>query len=436
MNKIFLIIQREYFSRVRKKSFIVMTILGPILMVGLIVGSAVLSQVDNSVRKIAIVDETKAFGYKLKQSADDKLQFEVLNTSLEEARKNFDPEKYYGLLYIPAVENPKTFSEAITIYSEKQPSMSIIDKVETMLERDINEQRFISEGIDVEKLKKIETKISIKTRDLSNKQTSSAATSAVGFIGGILIYLFIFIYGAQVMRGVMEEKMSRIVEVIASSVKPFQLMMGKIMGIALVGLTQFVLWIALTYGIGAIVTTAMGGKSPQQMQKEMVANQTPQEVADQQPDFSAKLGNLTANIPIAKILIAFVFYFLGGYLLYGALFAAIGSAVDSETDSQQFMLPVTLPLILAYIVGANAISNPDGPLAFWFSMIPFTSPIVMMVRLPFDVPVWQIAVSIGLLILGFIFTTWIASRIYRTGILMYGKKVNYTELWKWIRYSD
>jgi ABC-2 type transport system permease protein len=247
-----------------------------------------------------------------------------------------------------------------------------------------------------------------------------------------------------VMRGVMEEKMSRIVEVIVSSVKPFQLMMGKIIGVALVGLTQFLLWVILsTVVISFVSSTFMSGKSDEEKMEQMAKvkgmqnmQQMPPQAQEVMKSKGEKLTELLGTINFPVIIGSFIFFFLGGYLLYSALFAAIGSAVDSETDTQQFMLPVTMPLVLAYIVSASVMENPNGSVAFWFSMIPFTSPIVMMLRIPFGVPYWQIGLSMFLLILGFIFTTWLAAKIYRTGILMYGKKVSYGELWKWLRYHN
>jgi len=248
-----------------------------------------------------------------------------------------------------------------------------------------------------------------------------------------------------VMRGVMEEKTNRIVEVIISSVKPFELMMGKIIGVALVGLTQFMLWVVLTLGIVAVLTATVLDPSELTKSEQLYTGQAKVLDADQlkdiseqmqtQDSFNVKMIEAISSINYGTMIGAFLFFFLGGYLLYAALFAAIGSAVDNETDSQQFMLPVTIPLILSMVMLGMIINNPSGPVAFWFSIIPLTSPIIMMLRIPFGVPYWEIALSGGLLILGFLFTTWFAAKIYRTGILMYGKKVNYAELWKWMKYE-
>ena len=253
--------------------------------------------------------------------------------------------------------------------------------------------------------------------------------------GGFLIYIFIFLYGAMVMRGVMEEKTSRIVEIIISSVKPIQLMMGKILGIALVGFTQFALWVSLTFVISSVATALL--VSPADLNPVDMANGS--EMLIQEADMNhsglASVFEQLESINITFLLVMFLFYFIGGYLMYGSLFAAVGSAVDSETDSQQFMLPITIPLIFSFIALQTILENPDSSLAFWCSIIPFTSPIVMMGRLPFDPPLWELGLSMVLLIVGFIFTSWLAGRIYRVGILMYGQKVNYKTLWKWIKQS-
>ncbi len=297
-------------------------------------------------------------------------------------------------------------------------------------------------------LNSIKADVSIRTiqwtEDGNAKESSTEIAMIVGYASGFLIYFFIFLFGAQVMRGVIEEKTSRIVEIIISSAKPFQLMMGKIVGIALVGLTQFLLWIVLTTAIIFGAKTAffpdLGKTNTQEVLVQDMLQQPDmaqmEQIQTQQMDDMAQIFNSMKSIEYGKIFFSFVFFFLGGYLLYGSLFAAIGSAVDNETDTQQFMLPITIPLILGIFVMMNAIQTPDSPVAFWFSIIPFTSPIVMMVRIPFGVPDWQLALSMGLLVITFIGSVWLAGKIYRTGILMYGKKVNYKELWKWLRYKS
>jgi ABC-2 type transport system permease protein len=443
MNKILLVIQREYLTRVKKKSFIVMTFLGPLLMSGIFVSALLLDKVDTEVKKIGVIDNTKIFVNKFKDN--ERVKFEYLNEDVEKVRSESKNRGYFGVLVIPATENLSSLEKAVTFYSESQPGFDIISKIKFTIEKEINTQKYISAGIDESKLLSIKTDVNIQTRDLENKETSTPLTTGLGFAAGLLIYLFIFIYGAMVMRGVLEEKTSRIVEVIISSVKPFQLMMGKIVGVALVGLTQFLLWVILSSTVFfALTSSLMSGKSDKEKAEMIMKTNPGMEDAMQQADEDSpmkgdkmmKLDSILGSINFPLLIGMFIFYFLGGYLLYSALFAAIGAAVDSETDTQQFMLPVTIPLIIAYVAAATVINNPQGNVAFWFSVIPFTSPIVMMVRIPFGVPWEHLALSMVLLIAGFIFTTWIAARIYRVGILMYGKKVTYKELWKWLRFQN
>jgi ABC-2 type transport system permease protein len=293
-------------------------------------------------------------------------------------------------------------------------------------------------GIDVLTLDQIKPKLAVVSKELTlegEKDSSSGAAMAVGFAAAILIYMSLFIYGIQVMRGIIEEKTSRIVEVIISSVKPFQLMMGKIVGIGLVGLTQFLLWITLSLGLMTVASQIIFNGKMDQVKSEMPMNKQTAVVNNDSPGMD--IINALQTVDWTYILPIFIIFFLGGYMLYSALFAAVGSAVESDTETQQFMLPITLPLLFTYIMSFSFIvNNPDSSLSFWLSIIPFTSPIAMMVRLPFGVPNWELALSIILLIAGFIFTTWVASRIYRVGILMYGKKVSFAELGKWFMYKE
>ena len=443
MNKILLVIQREYLTRVRKKTFLIMTILGPLLMGGIFTSALLLDKVDTEIKTIAVVDETHIFRDKFKNS--DRILFVYPSTNVDSVKSESVSKGYFGILYIPATPNLSALEKAVTIYSGSQPGFEVISKIKFTIEKEINANKYIEAGIDEKKLNSIKTDVEIRTRDLEDKETSTPLTTGLGFAGGLMIYLFIFIYGAMVMRGVLEEKTSRIVEVIISSIKPFQLMMGKIIGVALVGLTQFLLWVVLTVivysGISAFAFKDKTDKEKiETLMKSRGGMNNP--AMNQSVEFGssmdkgAKLTEIMGTINFPLLIGMFIFYFLGGYLLYSALFAAIGAAVDSETDTQQFMLPVTIPLIIAYIAAISVINNPQGNVAFWFSIIPFTSPIVMMVRIPFGVPWPQIVLSMGLLIGGFIFTTWIAGKIYRTGILMYGKKISYRELWKWLRYHN
>ena len=416
MHKIWLIIKREYLVRVRKKSFIIMTILGPILMAALLIVPIYLADENQENRIIALNEDAN---YILEDS--EFIHFTTIPTSEAELLKtDFSESPFYALLYIEG--------ENFTLYSNQQISLSVSKSIERQLEQLIEHEKLKLLGIDLQILEDASTEINITTKIISedgNTSNSQAeASMGIGFISGILIYMFIFMYGTMVMRGVIEEKTSRIVEVIISSVKPFQLMMGKILGVALVGLTQFVLWILLTIIISTVAELAFLDANV--MATEM--NSSDQSV------ILAQVAELTGGINLVQIFLAFIFYFLAGYLMYSALFAAVGSAVDAEADTQQFVLPITIPLILSFVLITPIMENPDGTLAFWMSMIPFTSPVIMMVRLPFGVANWELALSIGILIASFIATTWLAGRIYRTGILMYGKKATYKEIWKWLKY--
>jgi ABC-2 type transport system permease protein len=304
----------------------------------------------------------------------------------------------------------------------------------------------IKYDVKISELKALKPEIDVLTISLDEsgveEESFAMLNMIIGFSGAILIYVFIFLYGVQVMRGVIEEKTNRIIEVIISSVKPFQLMLGKILGIALVGLTQFLLWVMLTSVIVGTAQAFLTDSSKKIMTEQQRMEAFIPEDADQAPvgrDPENIMAELNQNLELVNfplLFFCFVFYFLGGYLLYGALFAAIGSAVDSEADTQQFMFPITVPLILAFVLAQSVIANPDGALAFWFSIIPLTSPIIMMVRIPFGVHYTEVLLSMGLLIATFVAFTWMAGRIYRTGILMYGKKTSYRELWKWLRYKE
>ncbi|MBK9638399.1 MAG: ABC transporter permease [Bacteroidetes bacterium] len=442
MNKILLILQREYVTRVKKKSFIVMTILGPILMAAIaIVPILIAKYSDDKINKIMVIDQRPEIFTTMLPSSETVL-FVNSKISLDSAKRAFDPEKFYGILYLQddMVKNPG----GAMLFTEKQANLSVTNYIENSLEKQIEQDKLKAEGIDQKTLSSIETTVNLKTLSLKGEENSAELATIVGFICGFLIYLFIFLYGVQVMRGVIEEKTNRIVEVIISSVKPFELMMGKIIGIALVGLTQFLLWIILTLTITTIASKVIidpqtDAKVVAQTMKINNLDQRALEELGATPkvkeDAITKVFSQLSSINFPLIITCFFIYFLGGYLLYSALFAAIGAAVDNETETQQFMLPVTIPLILAFIVAQSIVQNPDSQLGFWFSIFPLTSPVVMMVRIAFGVPPWELALSIGLLIAGFIGATWLAGRIYRTGILLYGKKVNYKELAKWLFYK-
>lgn len=442
MSKISLIIKREYLTRIRKKSFIIMTILGPLLMGGLVAVSIYLAmQSQETTALVKVVDETGIIFEKLPESKSVVYEKDTMPIAI--ARAIFNSDRYYGILYIP--QNSLNKPDSITFFTAKQPSPTVVAVIEKNLESIIEDHNFQKAGLNKDLLDSLKASLNILQRsvapDAAEKEFSAGVTAGVGFVGGLLIYLFIFLYGVQVMRGVMEEKSSRIIEIMISSVKPFELMMGKIIGIALVGLTQFLLWVVLTMLITSIVSTAMTSHTEQAIEKTNLLQNEPATAINVMQNSNPSLGQTEifkalGSLKIGKILFAFVFYFLGGYLLYSALFAAIGGAVDNETDTQQFMLPITIPLILAYIVAASVMANPESAIGYWFSIIPFTSPVVMMVRMPFDPPWIDLIISMAALIAGFIFTTWIAARIYRTGILMYGKKITWKELGKWLFYKS
>lgn len=435
MEKILLILSREYITRVKKKSFLIMTFAGP-LLIALLYGITiwlVISDIDSEeVKKIMVVDESRLFHDKL--TNEENTQFEFTDISLEQAKILFLNTNDYGLLYIPQIDINKPIG--IKLHCETQPNIGILIRIEKIIQKEIERIKMEKEGIDNKLLEKIKTNIDIETVKLTDKgeETSNAGVAiGIGMISSLLIYLFIFMYGIQVMRGVIEEKTSRIVEVIVSTVRPFQLMMGKIVGVALVGLTQFLLWILLVALITSIINAVfLSDVTSLTQNMGDVSMNTHQ--GGSNTNSAVNILEALKNFNFVEIIACFIFYFIGGYLLYSSLFAAIGSAVDSEADTQQFILPITIPLIFGFILAQNVIKNPDTSLAFWLSVIPLTSPVVMMVRLPFGVPVLEIILSMIMLILGFLLSTYIAGKIYRIGILMYGKKPTFKELGKWIFY--
>jgi len=430
MGKIGLIIAREYLSRVRKKSFIIMTILGPLLFAGIAIVPTWLATRETTDQKVIwVLDESGYFDGKMEDNGS--IKFEMKHKSLEDAKVDLINNKDVSLLYIPKIDI--NYKAEVSFYSFNNPGFSLEKTIEGKIRTELENIKLINSGIEQEQLDQLKARVELSTYNLSKtgaeNESSSEASSAVGYISAFLIYFFIFFYGAQIMRGVIEEKTSKVIEVIISSVKPFQLMMGKIIGVGAVGLTQFLLWTALSTGIVSVGSAIL--------LKEVEPDKIESMVQDQpiKTPVKADTGNAIfdalkkVNFPL--VVSCFVFYFLGGYLLYGALFAAVGSAVDSDADSQQFMLPITIPLIFSMVIIAAILKEPHGSLAVWTSIIPFTAPVVMMMRIPFDVPVWQIAVSMLSVVGGFLATTWFAGRIYRIGIFMHGTKVNYKVLAKW-----
>ncbi|MCX6326173.1 MAG: ABC transporter permease [Bacteroidia bacterium] len=451
MNKISVIIKREYITRVRKKSFLIMTILAPLLMAGLFVLLPILMMnQEGELKKIAVIeDNSDLFKGVIKNTKDAEFVY-LENTKVDDLKKTFEKAGYYGILSISPVliSTPN----AVQLISKQQPPIGLLQYIESSLKKEIERQKLLSykiENLD-EIMKSIETNVSVQTIKLdssgSAKKTSTGIAMALAYLNAFIMYMLVFIFGSQVMRGVIEEKTSRVVEVIISSVKPIQLMMGKIVGIALVGLTQFLIWIFLTMAAVTVLKNTVLQKTGQAEITQSIAHNVMSE--DQQATITAKTDNISPqlaefskmfdsamNQPWGLIILCFIFYFITGYLLYASVFAAIGSAVDNETETQQFMLPVTIPIIIGLMVAMGTMQNPESSVSFWCSMIPLTSPIVMMARIPFGVPYWQIAVSMVLMLVTFLGFVWMAAKVYRTGILMYGKKTSWKEMWKWLRYN-
>ncbi|WP_454800734.1 ABC transporter permease [Mucilaginibacter phyllosphaerae] len=414
MKKVLLIIQREYVTRVRKKAFIVMLLAVPLLLAGMTALIAYVAKDSDVISKpqvVKVIDESHLFEGKLKSAKN--IQFIPTDEPIEQAKAGLKNNEDLSILLIS-----KDYAhKPVQFFSKKKPSYTLTGEVENQMNEIASTNTMLANHIDTALLNQAKkNRVNVNAMEVTEAGTKDAdvgTSMGVGIACAILIYMSLFIYGAQVMRGVIEEKTSRIIEVIISSVKPFQLMLGKIIGVGLVGLTQFTAWIVLS----VIATKALGNSSSGGI---MGALQTLQ------------------NIPFGYVLGCFLFYFITGYLLYSALFAAVGSAVDSETETQQFMFPITLPLLFTYLLSVTVLFRaPDSPLAVWLSIIPFTAPVAMMVRVPFGgVPGWQLGLSMFSMVIGFLFTTYVAARIYRVGVLMYGKKASFKELSKWFFYKE
>lgn len=432
MSNLKLIIKREFIARVRNKTFVVMTFLSPLIMVGMIMLIAWLTTMNNDeIRKVAFVDETNVFISELKDT-DNIKYIDYSNSTLDQAKDSVIAKKMYGLLYIPKKDSNKELAESIQFYADEAPNNSILNTIEKVIANKLTSNNFKEEGLDLNIIEDAKAKVNIQIENFSGEKTSKMSNYVKMFFGGAagyLLMMFIIIYGNMVMRSVIEEKTNRIIEIIISSVKPMQLMMGKILGTSFAGILQFFIWIILG-GVLLIIATSFFGFDPQStgMDQSVVLPESNQQ------DIQLLLNDIL-KLPLTTLVLSFFVYFIGGYFLYSSIYAAIGAAVDSETDSQQFMLPIILPLMLGIYVGFFAvIENPHGTVSTIFSMIPLTSPIVMLMRIPFGVPWWQIVISILLLIGSIIFMIWFAGKIYRVGILMYGKKPTYKELFKWLKY--
>jgi ABC-2 type transport system permease protein len=440
MSKLTLIIQREFIAKVRNKSFIMMTFLSPLLMIGM--GALVyflMQKNDEKVKKIVYVDNSGIFS---KEDFKDSKTIHYTNYTalgVEDTKKKVEEGSYYGALIIPKQDSLELLAKSIEFYSKESPGMSVMNSIENKIASKIRNVKLNNFGFDLEKIKASKINTDIKMFNFSGEESSKLINGlkiGVGAIAGYLLMMFVMIYGTSVMRSVIEEKTSRIIEIIVSSVKPFQLMLGKILGNASAGLLQFFIWGIIIFIISIVASTFFG--------VDIVEMQTARVPAEQMEAVKAAAGGgkmqLVAQevfkLPLLKMFILFIFYFLGGFMLYSSLFAAVGAAVDNETDTQQFMMPIMLPLILGVYVGfATVINDPNGAIAVLFSHIPFTSPIVMLMRVPFGVSWYEIAISMALLLVTFVFMVWLAAKIYRVGILMYGKKPTYKDLYKWLKYK-
>ena len=434
MGKFTLITSREYLNKITNKTFILSTLLTPLFIAGIVFFIGWLTSVNNErIKIISVVDNTGYIYDKLKSS--NSIKYELLGDfSLEEARIISDTKSDYGLLYINNLESPKSIADSISFISEEASSLTIINNIESQLEKILTNENFKIEGIDIEKINSKKIYVNLLQETFRGEKTTKSdgiVKYLFGFVLGMLLYMFIFIYGSMIMMSVIEEKTNRIIEIVVSSVKPFYLMTGKIIGTSLAGITQFIVWGILLFIFTSIISSIFGISSTYE-DSQIVLNASQDSAVS-----AAALGMISAfiNLPLTNIMIAFVLYFLGGYLLYASLFAAIGAAVDNQTDAQQFIMPITIILIVALYVGILTVpEDPNGIVAQIFSLVPLTSPVVMMMRIPHGVPLIEQIISIIILFLSVILIIWIAAKIYRIGILMYGKKPSYKELIKWLKY--
>ena len=434
MNHLPLIIKREYLAKVKNKSFILMTFLSPLFIVAILSLIAYLTSVNNEkVRTISVLDESGILSEAFISS--DQILYESLNgMDLEDAKTTSNSNKAYGLLHVPDLPL-EDVSEKIKFYSKESPSLSLISSLESKIEKRIGELKLKKMGVDLSKISASKTYVNINQEDFEGVKTSKAGSFLkliFGAAAGYLLFMFIIIYGNLIMRSVIEEKSSRIIEVIISSVKPIQLMLGKIFGTSLAGITQFAIWVILIAILSFAASNFFGIDLSANPQQEMMT------AAVSDVNANSELQALIAelhSLPLINLIVAFVLFFVGGYLLYSSLYAAIGAAVDNETDTQQFLMPVVILLVVGFYVGFfTALEDPHGTISVVFSYIPFTSPIVMLIRIPFGVPIWEQILSLSVLIFSFLVTVWIAAKIYRVGILMHGKKPSYKDLIKWLKY--
>ena len=434
MGHLGLIIEREYLNKVTNKSFILATFLTPLIIVGFSLLIGYLTSVNNdAVKNISVVDQTGYFTSSLTNS--DDLNFDFINDfNLEEAKLISKTKSDYGLLFIPYYDDLNQIADSIMFISEDAPSISIISRIEGKIERLLTNRNFQKVGLDLDKINKSKISINLYQESFEGEETTKMdgiIKLVFGMILGMLLYIFIFAYGSMIMMSVIEEKTSRIVEIMISSVKPFQLMMGKILGTSLAGLTQFLVWTILIVMFSYLMTAIFGLETSTQNSELLLSSSGNMSMNPEALDMISAF----IDLPLTNIFVAFLIYFIGGYLLYASLFAAIGAAVDNQTDAQQFVMPITIILVLALYVGIFTVpEDPNGTVAIIFSYIPFTSPVVMLMRIPNGVPIYEQIISIIILYLTFTLCIWVAAKIYRVGILMYGKKPSYKELIKWLKY--
>jgi ABC-2 type transport system permease protein len=438
MNKILLIIQREYITRVLKKSFWISSLLAPILITAIYAIPIWLAMKDKEVKRVEILDLSGL--WKKSDIVDKEVEFTFITGKEQDLKMTFAAKGYDAFVSIP--EDVLTNPKGVHIYSAKNIGMSLKGSVEKLIQNKVRHELLLKAGISSQIYESTQVDIDSKTFTVSTdgQETSSSSGGAMILAGimGLVLYVTLLLYGSQVMNGVIEEKSSRIIEVIISSVKPYQLLLGKIIGVGLVGLTQFLLWIVLTIGLTQVTSQWYGGKVKDNLTQIKQVESGKQGILISKSAEESPMSEVTkvlesTNIPM--VIAAFLFYFFVGYMLYSSLFAAIGSAVESATEAQQFTFIVMIPIILSFLMAQYTMQDPDSQIAFWASMIPFTSPINMMVRLPYGVPGWQLVLSMSLLVLGFLGCSWVSARIYRVGILMYGKKVTWKELGKWLFYK-
>ena len=440
MSNFSVILKREYLTRVKKRSFLIITFLGPLFFAALMIAPSLMMMKSDSMetkKTIAVLDETDWFNGKFESSDINTFVYTNTDENIDTLKKLILEGVYDAVLYVPATS--LSVPTNAKLYSNKQIPMSLSSYIKSEMKQEVEHRKLLAHGIDPKIVKSVNTSINISTirmdEEEGEKTSYAELESIIGLALAVIVYFVIFLFSNQVLRGVIEEKSNRIIEVIISSVKPFELMMGKIIGIALVGLTQFLLWIVLTIGIYLVANGIILGPEIMSPSGTVMTEEISQIVdTSQGQNIMLEVVSMIESINFKAILISFLFYFVFGFLLYAALFAAVGGMVDNETDSNQFVTILSMPLIVAIVCSTAMINNPDSGLGIWLSMIPFTSPVSMMIRIPFGVPYWQVVVSLLILVLTFVFITWIAAKIYRTGILMYGKKPNLKEIWKWLRY--